>query len=119
MTTKWIVQAPFAFILSQIGLYIALQAHFDEKDNVDSSDMTESEFIGSILLNTYLPVLMFFVSFSLHRNKVQLYLSKIREAVSQIEMHKIIKMVPQALFFVDERTEEIMQQSKAMKAFFG
>lgn len=109
MTTKWIVQAPFAFTISQIGLYIALQAHFDDNTNVDRSDMTQSELIGSILLNTYLPVLMLFVSFSLQRNKVYLYLSKIREAISQIEMHKIIKMVPQALFFVDERTEEIMQ----------
>ena len=119
MTTKWIAQAPFAFIVSQIGLYIALQAHFEEKVNEESSDMTHSEIIGSILLNTYLPVLMLFVSFSLQRNKVYLYLSKIREAIGQIEMHKIIKMVPQALFFVDDRTEEIMQQSKAMKAFFG
>ena len=39
--------------------------------------------------------------------------------MSEIEIHKIIKMVPQALFFIDERTEEILQQSKAMKAFFG
>ena len=35
-------------------------------------------------------------------------MSKMSEALSQIEMKNILKMIPQALFFIDEANEEVL-----------
>ena len=80
---------------------------------------TESEVFGAIILNTLLPLLMFFISYSLYKTQVKLFLSKMSEAISHMEMKKILKMIPQALFFIDETNEEILHQSDAMLTFFG
>lgn len=50
--------------------------------------------ISVVILNTFLPTLIFFTSFSLHRTRLQLYLSKMSDAISQIEMKKILTMIP-------------------------
>jgi hypothetical protein len=57
LTTKWIVQAPFALVTAQIGLYMT--------NSVDS--LTGSEIFGAIILNTLLPLLIFCISYSLNR----------------------------------------------------
>lgn len=97
-------------IISQAGLYLTNQVGLDS----DYGDI-----ISVVLLNTFLPTLIFFTSFSLHRTRLSLYLSKMSEAISQIEMKKILKMIPQALFFFDESKEEVMHESDAMMTFFG
>ena len=79
--------------MSQVGLYTINQIGFDG---------TRSDFVSVLILNTLLPLLIFFVSFSIHRTRLSLYLSKMSEAISQIEMKKILTMIPQALFFFDE-----------------
>lgn len=100
LTTKWIVQAPFALLVSQAGLFLVNQIN---------GDLSTTDIISVLLLNTLVPVFIFSVSFVLNKTKVSQYLSTISEATSQIEMSKILQMIPQALFFYDEDREEVLQ----------
>ena len=59
-------------------------------------------------MNTFLPILLLSVSLSLHQTKLSLYLAEIRQTISQIEMQNILKMIPQALFFIDDANEEVL-----------
>ena len=110
LTTKWAVQAPFAFFASQVCLYLA---------NGIGSDTKTSDVMGVVVLNTFLPLLMFCLSFSLLKTKLSLYISKMSEVMGQIEMKNILKMIPQALFFIDETYEEILHQSDALVSLLG
>ena len=110
LTTKWVVQAPLNFVISQIGLYIA---------NSIGTNASKSAVFGCLILNTFLPLVIFFISFFVFKTKVSLYISKMSEAISVLEIQKILKMIPQALFFIDESKDEVLHQSDAMKAFFG
>ena len=75
--------------------------------------------MGVVVLNTFLPLLMFCLSFSLLKTKLSLYISKMSEVMGQIEMKNILKMIPQALFFIDETYEEILHQSDALVSLLG
>lgn len=85
LITKWILQAPFALLVSQISLYLV---------NSIDTDMEKTKILGVLLVNSLLPVLMTFISYSLFHTKVSLYLSKMSGVMSQIEMKNILKMIP-------------------------
>ena len=85
LTTKWYLQAPFALLVSQVGLYLTNQLDLDGP----ASDVT-----CTVLLNSLLPTFIFGVSKSLHLSKVSLFLAKMSEAISQIETDKILQMIP-------------------------
>ncbi len=88
-------------------------------NSMDLQDGEAKDIYGVFLINSVLPFLVALVSFSIYRTSVSLYLSKLSEAMSQIEMKNILKIIPQALFFVDEAHEEVLHQSDAMTSFFG
>ena len=118
LVTKWIIQAPLALLISQVGLYLVNrpgQAMGEEVEATESAGAT----LSVIVLNSFLPLFVLFVSFSLQQMKLNLFLTKMGEAINQIEMRKILKMIPQALFFFDERREEVLDQSDALLSFFG
>ena len=77
------------------------------------------EIFGAVILNTLLPILILCSAYSSHKSRTRLYLSKMTEAISQLELKNILKMIPQAIFFIDDATEEVLHESDAMKAFFG
>ena len=58
------------------------------------SDTKTSDVMGVVVLNTFLPLLMFCLSFSLLKTKLSLYISKMSEVMGQIEMKNILKMIP-------------------------
>ena len=72
-----------------------------------------------IILNSLLPLLILCISCSVYRNRANFFLSRITEAISQLELKNILKMIPQAIFFIDEATNEVLHQSDAMETFFG
>lgn len=69
-------------------------------------------------MNTFLPLVVFFVSYATHRNKIDLYLARMGEAIGQMELSKILKILPQPLFLLDETSEEVLYQSDAMTSCF-
>ena len=70
-------------------------------------------------MNTLVPVLVLCIAYSSLRQRTALYLSKMREAISQLELKNVLKMIPQAIFLIDDATEEVLHESDAMMALFG
>lgn len=110
LVTKWVVQAPIAFILCQVGFYLANPVEKAEK---------KIEVFVIVVMNTFLPLVVFCVSYAVHRNKIDLYLARMGDAIGQMELQKILKIVPQPLFLLDETNDEVLFQSDAMKTCFG
>ena len=69
---------------------------------------TDSEVFAAVIVNTLLPILMFCVSYSLQKTKLQLYLARMGEASCRLGLERVLKIIPQALFFIDEKNEEIL-----------
>ena len=89
MVTKWCVQAPLIFMIAQIGLYIINIVWKEEEGKGDWSDI-----FGVIILNTVLPMLVLCIACSAYKTKMSLYLSKMNETISQIELSNVLKMIP-------------------------
>lgn len=110
MTTKWVVQAPIALLISQASLYIA---------NHPSDQSDFGEILSILILNSVLPTLIFMTSYSQQSTKISLFMQKMKEAISQIEMKNIMKMVPQAILIIDDQNEEVLHFSEAFLSLFG
>lgn len=78
-----------------------------------------SETYSVFLLNSALPLLVLCLGYSNLRSQTDLYLSKMNEAISQLELKNLLQMIPQATFVIDDATEEILLESDAVISFFG
>ena len=110
LNTKWFLHAPLHFALCQVGLYLV-----NRVDTLEDS----KEIVAAVMLNSVTPLATALASFQVTRTQVLLFMQKMRELVAQLEMKGVIRNVPQALFFMDEESEEVLYQSEALKAYFG
>ena len=68
------IHVPFSFLVSQVCLYLM--------NSMDLKDGEAKDTFGIFLINSVLPLLVAIVSFSIYRTSVNLYLSKLSEAMS-------------------------------------
>lgn len=107
--TKLLVQVPISLAISQVALYTT---------NTLGGAETLTDAFSVLSVNSLLPLLILCVAGSLVSSRTDAFLSKIAQANNIIELKSILKSVPQAIFLIEDATDEVLFQSDEVEAQF-